>query len=204
MTTEGAVSRVKVFDENQALDAAMLAFWKSGYSATSIQDLEQATGLKRTSIYNAFGDKRQLFKLALQRYLTTVLSGFLEALERPRTVHEAITAVLNEVIKLHFNKTHPGGCMVILSLMEDRHHDVETRKILERAVKKLRDAVVARLRRAVTEGELPAELDCQRVGNQVMATLTGMIVMAKANIARKELKALTECTAAALLPELDV
>lgn len=82
----------------------MLAFWKSGYNATSIQELEQATGLKRTSIYNAFGDKRQLFRRALQRYLSTVLSGFLQALATKSTAHGAIRAVLEEVIALHFNK----------------------------------------------------------------------------------------------------
>lgn len=86
--------------------------------------------------------------------------------------------------------------MVILALMEDDRQDAETRKILERAIQQLRDAITARLRLAATQGELHHELDCDLVGNQVMATLTGMVVMAKASIAKKELKALTENAAA--------
>ncbi|NNF96075.1 MAG: TetR/AcrR family transcriptional regulator, partial [Halobacteria archaeon] len=103
--------RVKVFDEDKALQAAMLEFWRSGYEATSIQDLEQAMALKRTSIYNAFGNKRSLFQQALQRYLQNVLARFLAVLEEAQTIREAINGVLNEVINLHFNKSHPGGCM---------------------------------------------------------------------------------------------
>ena len=55
------MARTKAFDERRALIAAMLVFWEKGYEATSMQDLEQAMGLRRTSIYNAFGNKRSLF-----------------------------------------------------------------------------------------------------------------------------------------------
>ena len=191
------MARSKVFDEEQALDAVMLAFWKSGYNSTSIQDLEQVTGLKRTSIYNAYGNKRQLFRIVLQRYLG--LMGVPAALEKPK-VRDAIAAVLNEAIRLHFAKGHPGGCLMLLSLLENHHHDEETRKTLEMAAQGLRGGIVARLERAVSEGELPPEFDSRQVGNQVMATLAGILVMAKANFSKAELQALVENAVITLLP----
>ena len=45
------MARTKQFDERQALVSAMLVFWEKGYEGTSIQDLEHAMGLNRTSIY---------------------------------------------------------------------------------------------------------------------------------------------------------
>ncbi len=62
------MARPRGFDEATVVDAAMIAFWKLGYSETPIGALEQATGLKRVSIYNAFGDKEGLFLAALDHY----------------------------------------------------------------------------------------------------------------------------------------
>jgi TetR/AcrR family transcriptional repressor of nem operon len=49
---------VKQFDRNQVLDRAMAAFWTRRYEATSIDDLVEATGIGRGSLYGTFGDKR--------------------------------------------------------------------------------------------------------------------------------------------------
>jgi TetR/AcrR family transcriptional repressor of nem operon len=192
------MARRKIFDENEALQSAMLAFWKTGYKATSLQDLEQATGLKRTSLYNAFGDKRQLFELSLQRYLEGL--KFFDILEKKKTAQTAIIALFHEALSLHFDKNHPGGCLVILSIMENHHHDPRVRKTLEGAIQRVRDGVVARLEKGVSAGELPLDLDCRLVGNQLMGSLAGMFVMAKANIAKKELLAMAEATVKAFLP----
>ncbi|MEO0569769.1 MAG: TetR/AcrR family transcriptional regulator [Pseudomonadota bacterium] len=62
------MARPRSFDEATVVDAAMIAFWKLGYSETPIGALEEATGLKRVSIYNAFGDKEGLFLAALDHY----------------------------------------------------------------------------------------------------------------------------------------
>lgn len=194
------MARTKEFNEEEALQAAMVAFWKAGYGATSIQDLEEATGLKRTSLYNAFGDKRELFGLALQRYHASL--GFQAALETGR-VRDAITALFNEAIKLHFDKGHPGGCLAVLSIMENHQLDAEIRRMLETGNLRLRERIVERLQRGIDDGELRAGIDCRLIANQVMATLTGIIVMAKANIPKKELLAVAEQSAGAFLPELD-
>ena len=63
------MARPRKFDEGRALDAAMEAFWAAGYEATSTQDLCDATGLGRSSIYNTFKSKHDLFERALARYM---------------------------------------------------------------------------------------------------------------------------------------
>ena len=64
----GAMARTKEFDQEQALDAAMRLFWESGYEATSIQELVEATGVQRQSLYDTFGSKHEMFLQSLMRY----------------------------------------------------------------------------------------------------------------------------------------
>ena len=64
------MARTKEFDQEQALDAAMNLFWERGYEATSIQDLVEATGVQRQSLYDTFGSKHELFLQSLMRYQT--------------------------------------------------------------------------------------------------------------------------------------
>ena len=63
-----AMARTKEFDQEQALDAAMHLFWKQGYEATSIQELVDATGVQRQSLYDTFGSKHEIFLQSLMRY----------------------------------------------------------------------------------------------------------------------------------------
>jgi TetR/AcrR family transcriptional repressor of nem operon len=62
------MARTKEFDQEQALDAAMHLFWGRGYEATSIQELVEATGVQRQSLYDTFGSKHELFLQSLMRY----------------------------------------------------------------------------------------------------------------------------------------
>ena len=62
------MARPRTFDEADVLDRAVQVFWSRGFEGTSIADLEEATGLGRQSLYNAFGDKRHLFLAALEHY----------------------------------------------------------------------------------------------------------------------------------------
>ncbi|MCZ9337074.1 TetR/AcrR family transcriptional regulator, partial [Streptomyces sp. TRM76130] len=76
--------RPRTFDEERALDAAMHTFWEKGYEATSTQDLCEATGLGRSSIYNTFKSKHDLFERALAHYIDTMTTAQLAVLEDTR------------------------------------------------------------------------------------------------------------------------
>jgi len=184
------MARTKSFDENKVLESAMLLFWKKGYSETSMKELERVMGLKPTSIYNAFGSKRDLFVKALNLYLQSVLTGFIKSLAGTKSVKTALNNVLNETIHLHFNKSHPGGCMVVLSLLESEQHDTETKIILDSALLLLRDSITKRLEQGQETGEVNSKIDCRIIANHVTALITGIIIMAKAGFSKKELEEL--------------
>jgi len=62
------MARPRQFNREESLKNAMVIFWEKGYEATSLNDLLEATGLARQSLYNTFGDKRGLFLASLRRY----------------------------------------------------------------------------------------------------------------------------------------
>ena len=186
------MSRNKVFNEDNALDAAMRLFWKKGYEASSMQALEEVMGLKRSSIYNTFGNKRSLFKLAIERYTQLVLSSFLCVINDSHTANEAIRNVLGEVISLHFNKNNPGGCMVVLSLMESKQHDKETLHMLQSALKLLHITLVKRFEKAIVERDMDQSVNCEALASEVTGLITGMIVMARANFSKSSLQLLID------------
>jgi len=184
------MTRTKNFDETEALESAMLLFWKKGYSATSMKELEQVMGLKITSIYNAFGNKRALFEKALNYYLQHILIKFIEALDNADSPENALNAVLMEVIYLHFNHSYPGGCLVVFSILENEQHDESSRHILSSALSSLHNAIIKRLQSDQKKGEIAPEVDCRAIANHVAALITGMITMAKAGFPQKELEKL--------------
>lgn len=182
------MGRAKTFDDREALETAMLLFWRNGYEATSMQALEDATGLTRPSLYNAFGNKRALFNKALQLYLDTILSKVLAAVDAAPTAKAAVQAALDEAIALHFTPSHPGGCLVVLSLLESHQHDARTRTFLNQALGRLGEGLAARFRRAVKDKDLPGPTDCGALADTVVALISGMIVMAKADVSRARLE----------------
>jgi len=110
------MARPREFDEHQVLDAAMHAFRRQGYAHISVTDLEAATGLKTSSLYNAFGDKAGLFRRALDHYVSSLVA--------PRLVtYAGDRATLDDLEQLFVTLFSPPyddgyGCLVVNSAAE--------------------------------------------------------------------------------------
>jgi AcrR family transcriptional regulator len=85
--SSGPMGRPRSFDAGRALDRALQVFWRKGYEGTSLSDLTEAVGVNRPSLYAAFGDKKALFRKALDRYVTGpggLCPRSIEGTDRPR------------------------------------------------------------------------------------------------------------------------
>ena len=182
------MARTKQFDERQALIKAMLVFWEKGYEATSIQDLEAAMGLKRTSIYNAFGNKRAIFERVMACYKESVMSALFAAMDSAPNIREGIRRLLNGALDIHFDEDTPGGCLVVLSVLESGQHDAQSQAALQQTIQDLKKALQARLTKAKRAGELSKDLDTGSTANTIATTMAGMMVMGKANFTKAALK----------------
>lgn len=174
------MARSKEFNEQQALWAVMRLFWAKGYSATSMQDLESATGLTRTSLYNAFGNKNALFKKALGLYIAFVQEKFQRIVEQAPSARAAIRGLFEAVIDLHFSKDSPGGCLVVLSVMESSQHDAETMAMAGAMFQAEQRMLEGILEGGKQRGELAAELPVAPTATALAAAASGMVVLAKA------------------------
>lgn len=108
---------VRQFDEGAALDAMVRVFWQQGFEATSIDDLVAASGVKRQSLYNAFGDKEAMLLRALDRYRETVAGPIRAALGG-----DDPWASLRRYVALHVERMaepgNPAGCLIAGSCAE--------------------------------------------------------------------------------------
>jgi len=181
------MARTKEFDERQALVAAMLVFWEKGYEATSIQDLEHALGLKRTSIYNAFGNKRSLFNRVVDCYKKTVMGALFDAMDNAPNIREGVSALLNGALDVHFDEHNPGGCLVVLSVLESGQHNTASQVALTDTISELRQALHQRLARAKKRGDLRADLDAGATATTIATAMVGMMVLGKAHFTRAAL-----------------
>ena len=181
------MARTKAFDERRALIAAMLVFWEKGYEATSMQDLEQAMGLRRTSIYNAFGNKRSLFGRVMACYKESVMDALFAALDNAPTIREGISALLNGALDVHFDDANPGGCLLVLSVLESGQHDTVAQDALADNMRELRQALQQRLTRAKQRGELRRDLDTGATATTIAGIMAGMMVLGKARFTRAAL-----------------
>lgn len=188
--------RPREFDEDQAIGAAMRAFWHAGYEATSTQDLCMATGLGRSSIYNTFHSKRALFELALGRYMTARTDAAIALLERPAPIRDKLRELLWETVDPPADD--PIGCLVVNSLVELAPRDEEIGAVLARDQARRHEALRAALDSARRDGELPPTADPAALAHFVMATISGMRVIARGGADQAALTAVADTALAAI------
>jgi TetR/AcrR family transcriptional repressor of nem operon len=166
----------------------MLVFWEKGYEATSIHDLEQAMGLNRTSIYNAFGNKRALFNRVMLCYKESVMSVLFAELQNAPNIKEGVRRLLYGALDIHFDEENPGGCLMVLSILEENQHDEQAKTDMQEAFHNLKNTVQTMLGKAKKAGELSPDLDAGSMATTIVTTMSGMMVLGKANFTKTALK----------------
>lgn len=149
------MGRQQVFDTVHAVEAARDLFWQLGYEAVSLTDLERATGLNRSSIYNAFGSKRGLFDVAVENYLETIIrpriAPLLDPSNSPSAAADALiryfTALAETVAALPADSPRQG-CLLVTAAPGIAGHDETVRQVVADYHSELVGAFTAALERA--------------------------------------------------------
>lgn len=184
------MARPKEFDEQRAVDAAMRAFWSAGYEGTSTQDLCAATGLGRSSIYNTFTSKHDLFDRALRRYIATKNTTIFEILDSDAPAKERIAAVLRQIVEAP--DTEPAGCLVVNSIVELAPHDPQVRATLRADQDRRLAAIAATIESGRRAGEFTSDRDSVELAQFLTATISGMRVAARGGADRATLSAIAD------------
>jgi TetR/AcrR family transcriptional repressor of nem operon len=196
------VPRPRTFDEDRAVDAAMRTFWANGYEATTTEDLCVATGLGRSSIYNTFTSKHELFRRALLHYVemtTTTQLGILE--DEGRSPVERLRALFAVVVDGEMASRRAGrsiGCLTVNTTVELAGRDPEAAEILDRDGERRAAAlriVIAAGRRA---GEITSGRDPEALARYLNAVIGGMRVAGQGGADRAVLQSIADTALDAL------
>jgi TetR/AcrR family transcriptional regulator, transcriptional repressor for nem operon len=176
----------KAFLPDQALDAAMNLFWKQGYEASSIEDIVQATGLGRGSLYDTFGDKHALYVAALKRYLTKVPSDIEQ--DEQIALKETLERYFYHWIDLLLADPERRGCFLVNATMEMAPCDAEVAAITQSALQVLEEKFYHLLIKAQVQGALPWTYDPHQGAHFLLGILVSIRVLARAKQERTVLQ----------------
>ena len=170
------VGRPRGFEEDRVLNAAMNTFWKQGYEGTSLKDLCSATGLHKGSLYQAFGDKHQLFLKSLKYYME---QSFKEAAASAYLYDSAMKNLRSLLSEITEKCIKGEGCMVINSLVEMAHHDQEVKQMIDQSYAMKQRFLTDLIDRAQRDGEITIKQDPDRLAAVLMVTLAGLAATVK-------------------------
>lgn len=187
------------FDRADALEKAMLAFWRHGYETTSVAELTATMGITAPSLYAAFGDKQSLFLEAMRLYAgdSAAIGAALDAAPSARA---GVQAMLEGAATAFTGVDTPPGCLLASSTASG---SAASRPVQE-AVAAVRADIGALLRRRVdadiAAGMLPPAADARALADLVLAVIQGMSVLARDGMPRSRLMAVGALALAAFPP----
>ena len=173
------MGRRRAFDTGTVVQAARDVFWQCGYELTSIADLEERTGLDRSSLYNAFGSKQGLFEAALRSYLREAIESRLGGMQQPDAGIATIAAFFTGMAQTFRADPERAryGCLMVNTLGELGAQNAHS-ALAEAYRDNFRAAFGTALSQAVTRGEVDSERVRPRAN--LLATMTmGLFISAR-------------------------
>ncbi|TFB53316.1 TetR/AcrR family transcriptional regulator [Cryobacterium sp. Hz7] len=147
------MGRLQSFERTTVVQAARDLFWDKGFEATSLADLEDATGLRRSSLYHAFGSKRGLFDAAVEDYQASVIRPRLRTLTGPGIGRASLLAYFSELrsaVSALPEDSPRRGCLLVNCAAGLAGHDDLARQVVEGYRSELTDTLQDALRAAGT------------------------------------------------------
>lgn len=190
--------RPREFCVDIALSKALEVFWSKGYENASLNDLTEAMGITRPSLYAAFGNKESLFRKALDLYEREKMCYIAQALEQP-TARKVAETLLRGSLENLTGDDVPHGCLRVISSVTCGDQAQSIREEIAARGKLAKQALVERMERAKVDGDLPAGIDVEGLTSFMAAVSQGMSLQAGMGATREELEKLVD-TAMQLWP----
>ena len=169
---------VKQFDPAIVIERAMLHFWRVGYGAASIQDLERVTRLRRGSLYNAFGDKEDFFIAALKHYDATIGVKRIEQLSNSDP-YRAVEGFLNALVAQLSMRGRPRGCLHTNTSLEVPSAPKSILRIIVDRTNAIESALYSVFRGAREQGLIAQSTDIRAMARFYLGVAKGITVLHK-------------------------
>ena len=188
------MTRARTFDPSTALSQVVDLFASKGYSETSMEDIVRTTGVSRYGLYGTFGNKRELFEQALERYAEGMgKQSFLRLLE-PGASLGHIRQIFDDRVADMCCAEENKGCLFIHTAMELAPQDEEIRGVLQRFMKRMSKAFAIGLDSAKGRGEIHEDVDVDTAGELLTSSMFGLVVLGRTGFPKETLDGIVEST----------
>ena len=181
------MARPREFDETTVLEAAMNCFWAQGFEQTSVRDLAERMGITGASLYNAFGDKRSLYRQAFVHYLAQTVRDRVARLEQLPPV-TAIRTFFDEIIERSVSDTQRRGCMLVNAALELAPYDPEFQKLVAEEMIFIESFFRRCVAAGQRDGSIPNTRTAGDLGKVLLTVLLGIRVLARTRPQREVLE----------------
>ena len=188
------MARPSKFDANDAIREAMEAYWAKGYEANSVKSLSEMLGITRSSFYNAFGTREELFVRALEVYCEEAPDRALMESPHRMGVRRLITGFFRTVCQVRASDPAARGCLVVNAIAELCQQHSTLGPMLEKAVFSSLERIETLVDYGVKTGELDPELDVHGTALAVQNLMIGVNLLAKVVREESELALTTDTT----------
>lgn len=168
------MARTREFDTDAAVHSAMQTFWCRGFEATSIQDLVDATGVGRGSLYAAFGSKEGLYLAALDRYRQDLAEPLVAALRSGAPVRDVVRSLLEALVQQSVEDPYRRGCLMVNTVAERCTTDPEVGRRVRDTIGAMEGALADALTAARREGQLGEDKDPVALARFLVSTSHGL------------------------------
>lgn len=182
------MARPRKFTEGDVVAAARDQFWSAGYAGTSVDDLTEATGLGRGSLYGAFGDKHALYLRALDDYCTDVTTRVADDLDPSAgSAYERLTRhILNQA------STTPAegrrGCLLAKSAAELGSTDRDVARRVKSSLQRYRSLLATTVAAAQADGDVDPAVDPEQFSLLILTFLRGLEAMRKSGFSATQMR----------------
>jgi TetR/AcrR family transcriptional regulator, transcriptional repressor for nem operon len=173
------MARPREFNEEVVLDAAVHCFLERGYGATSVRGLAAEMGITGPSLYNAFGDKRSLFRKALERYMQQNARARIARVEATLPPKEAIKAFLTGLVEHSLDDRDRCGCLLVNTALEVAPHDPEIGADVADRLGEIEAFFRRMIAAAQAAGTVPPERDARDLARLLLGVTLGVRVLAR-------------------------
>lgn len=194
------MARPRHFRDPDVLTRAMLVFWQNGFAGTQIRQLEQATGLKASSLYNRFESKQALYEEVLEHYLEKVVQWRIDRyLTDPNPLHglRRFLETCYDYIDVE-GKRPPMACLLANTALEIGVEQPRLAARVNEGLSRVETAFAQCLTRARQLHLVPADARPALLARQLLLGLQGILVMSRVNPDRQALQSSTEALLAAI------
>lgn len=175
------MARTKDFDENEVLTKAIQLFWHKGYNATSMQDLVDALGISRSSLYDTYSDKHTLFLKALESYQLAGNAKINQILAQSASAKETVIELMELATNDLVGDKQQKGCFLVNAEVEVAPHDQEVSKLVCQNEQQMETSFFQVIKKGQESGEIKNTQDALVLAKFIFNAVKGMQVTAKSS-----------------------